>query len=294
MPINEAEFKSKLQRQIRTFQDRPLGELMAQSVAKRREWLSRHVRQTARLWTPRDAYEMFLLDYLGLDSHSVPIVSETDDEIVWDSLNECPTLEACGHLGLDTRTVCRRVYEKSTQAFLSGLDPQLRFWRSYEHIRPHASSCREAIYKIHFETMMRYALEQAETGRADVNEVYGAVMVFCKEIIATGHARRKRTKDSTEHVEAHIIRKAQRVLEDSDLCGCILFVTSEPCAACVKLATETNLTTIVFGAFEKDVCDIELGRNPQGCGSVDQETMNWIEIIGGVARNECIAAHQRS
>jgi tRNA(Arg) A34 adenosine deaminase TadA len=294
MSINKADIDSKLHRQIRSFREKSLGELLTHSVLKRREWISRRIRKTARSWTPREAYELFLLDYLGLDSGSVPIVSETDDEIVWDSLNECPTLEACQHLGLDTRTVCRQIYEKSTQAFLSDLDPQLRFWRSYEHIRPYASSCREAIYKIQFETMMRFALEQAESARAEGQVGNGAVMVFYKEIIATGHDRSKRTKDSNEHVETHVIRKAQRVLGDSDLCGCILFVTIEPCAACVKLATEANLTTIVFGAFEKDICDMGVGRNLQCRQPVEEDTVNWIEIIGGIGRNECIAGHQRS
>jgi tRNA(adenine34) deaminase len=121
----------------------------------------------------------------------------------------------------------------------------------------------------------------------------GAVMVFYKEIIATGHDRGKRTKDSKEHVETHVILKAQRVLGDSDLCGCILFVTSEPCAACVKLATEANLTTIVFGAFERDICNIGVSQNLLGRESVHEETMNWIEIIGGIALKECIAVHQK-
>ena len=41
-------------------------------------------------------------------------------------------------LGLDTRSVCRGAYEKSTQAFISHMDPELRFLRSYSEIRPYS------------------------------------------------------------------------------------------------------------------------------------------------------------
>ena len=73
------------------------------------------------------------------------------------SKNPCPTLEACRRLDLDTRKVCRKSYEKPTQAFLSALDPELRFYRSYETIRPHADVCEERIVRIDLAALMAMA-----------------------------------------------------------------------------------------------------------------------------------------
>ena len=81
---------------------------------------------------------------MGLPLLDLGVTTESETAITWLSRNPCRTLEACTTLGLDTRVVCRAVYEKSTQAFLSGLDPQLRFLRDYEEICPHAPQCRDA------------------------------------------------------------------------------------------------------------------------------------------------------
>ena len=100
---------------------------------------------------------------------------------------KCPTLEACGALGLDTRQVCRAVYEKSTQAFLSQIDPQLRFLRSYEEIRPHSNHCKEMIVRIDFEEMMTIAIEEAKSSIQEGNKGYGALVALGNQIIGKSH-----------------------------------------------------------------------------------------------------------
>ncbi|MFQ6075188.1 MAG: hypothetical protein ACE5Z5_03480 [Candidatus Bathyarchaeia archaeon] len=92
------------------------------------------------------AYDAFLIKYLGLNREEVPIVERSETRIVYRSYNYCPTLEACKRLGLDTREVCRRAYEKPVEAFLKAIDPRLRFGRNYERIRPYAEFCEEVIW----------------------------------------------------------------------------------------------------------------------------------------------------
>ena len=58
-------------------------------------------------------------------------------------MNPCPTLEACRAEGLDTRKICRAVYEKSTQVMVSRLNPRLRFLRDYTQLRPQSDACLE-------------------------------------------------------------------------------------------------------------------------------------------------------
>jgi tRNA(adenine34) deaminase len=208
-------------------------------------------------------------------------VSENDDEIVWESMNECPTLDACNRLGLDTKAVCREVYEKSTQAFLSELDPQLRFWRSYDHIRPHAPSCREAIYRIDFESMMRLAIEEAEIARSAGNEACGAVLVLGQDVIATGH------HEPSAHAAIQAIRMGNGALGDSNLCGGVLFTTCEPCSICTAEAVRANLTTMVYGSSRRDSTNTgESRRSSSGRALVERASI-WLEIIGGVLEEEC-------
>lgn len=59
--------------------------------------------------------------------------------------NYCPVLEACKAVGLDTREICRKIYHRPNQVFLSKINPKLRFKRNYRKIRPHADYCEEII-----------------------------------------------------------------------------------------------------------------------------------------------------
>lgn len=92
---------------------------------------------------PRQAFEMVLFEYMGIDPKDIQVVYEDERKITWRSFNFCPILEACQRLGLDTRIICKEGNEESVQDFISCLSPKLRFSRSYEKIRPHAEYCEE-------------------------------------------------------------------------------------------------------------------------------------------------------
>ena len=105
----------------------------------------------------RQAYTLFLLDYLGLDAAEVPVVYEDHRDtmhrdaahrrIVWRSVNFCSMLEGCRRLGLDTRVVCRAATERSVETLIRRLDERLRFGRNYATgIRPYAAYCEEEIW----------------------------------------------------------------------------------------------------------------------------------------------------
>lgn len=140
-----------MEAQLTRLQESTYRSVESEVSRKRRLWVRQRCGVAgAGEVSPREAYELFLLRYLGLSEKQVPVVLENEREIVWHSYNACPTLEACTRLSLDTRTVCRRIYERPTQAFLSQLDPQLRFWRSYDEIRPHYPYCKEGIVRMDF------------------------------------------------------------------------------------------------------------------------------------------------
>jgi len=126
-----ADFAEEVRRQSEKLLTTRYHLLERDVVQKRVDWVNKRYPPSARAgtFTPRRLYEIFLLEYLGLAKADVPILSETEDHIIWDSRNRCPTLEACKRLGLDSRKICRLIYEKPVQALLSQFDPQLRFYQ---------------------------------------------------------------------------------------------------------------------------------------------------------------------
>ncbi len=116
-------------------------------TTKRLAWLDKHLAPFERSGDPLlDGYHLFYEVYLGL---SVPadgaIVERSQGRMVTRWWNRCPTLEACQALGLDTRVICRLAYHGPVQAFLSRIDPRLRFDRNYAALRPHAPYCEEIL-----------------------------------------------------------------------------------------------------------------------------------------------------
>ncbi len=91
------------------------------------------------------AYRIFYIEYLGLDPKEVPIVERSERKLVIHSYNFCPVHHACADLGLDTRDVCKAIYERPVNDLLQQIHPGLRFRRSYHAIRPHAPYCEESI-----------------------------------------------------------------------------------------------------------------------------------------------------
>jgi len=153
-------FEVKVRHQVERLKSQDYPAIEAEVTQKRLAWLAqnRPTQKGQAPVSPRQAYQLLFFDYMGLSAADLPVVEETDTQIAWLSQNPCPTLQACLRLGLDTRTVCRAAYEKSTQTFLSYLDPQLRFVRNYEEIRPYAQHCRESILRVDFNAAIVYGV----------------------------------------------------------------------------------------------------------------------------------------
>ncbi len=122
--------------------------LLEQCVIERRlNWWNRQQRGWTSSGDPcRDAFDLFYQTYLGA---SIPedgeIVSADEHRWVMRWWNECPTLTASQHFGLDTREVCRKVYERPVQELFERIHPGLKFHRNYEAIRPYVPYCEEII-----------------------------------------------------------------------------------------------------------------------------------------------------
>ena len=90
------------------------------------------------------AYQV-LLRKLGIKEDEAPIIRRNDKEIVFRSINSCPTLEACRILGLEPIKICKLYNEGATDALVKLVDPRLEFSRNYARMRPEYKYCEEII-----------------------------------------------------------------------------------------------------------------------------------------------------
>jgi tRNA(Arg) A34 adenosine deaminase TadA len=289
-----SEYNRQLDRQIRRLETQSLPDIERETALKRKRWLedNRSLIPPANLANPREAFELLFFTYMDLAPGDLMIVSEDEVHITWLSLNPCPTLDACKALGLDTRKVCRQAYEKSTQAFLSMIDPQLRFIRSYEKIRPYAEACLETIRRVDFEGMMRIAINEAQTSRREGNKGYGAVIAKGNQALARAHDLASVMKDPSLHAEVNAIRAAVRKTGDADLCGSVLFSTCEPCPMCSSLAVWANLSAICFGASIEETARIGKSRIHISAIEVVKQSPVMMEIIPGILADECLELYR--
>jgi tRNA(adenine34) deaminase len=295
MPTERTAFDKQVLAQVDRFRTRDLQAIEAEVIAKRIAWFEKSPFQeksaTQRKPTPRVAFETLFFDYMGLRPEDLPILSEREEEIVWSSQNPCPTLAACKQLGLDTRVVCRAAYEKSTQAFVSRIDPELRFLRDYEEIRPQSHHCRERIVRVPFEAMMQLALEEARQSRREANKGYGAIAVLGTRVLASAHDTASTLKDPSLHAELNVIREAARVLNDENLSGVILFSTCEPCSMCSSLAVWANVSAIVFGASIERTAARGKRRILVPAREIVARSPVTIEVFEGVLEQECMSLY---
>jgi tRNA(Arg) A34 adenosine deaminase TadA len=116
-------------------------------VEKRIKWFEENKNDIIKKLRGSDvekAYQLILMK-IGIKRSEAPIVKKTEKEIVFRSKNFCPALEACKILELDTRKICKLVFEKPTEELIKKLNPKLKFTRNYEHIRPYTTFCEEII-----------------------------------------------------------------------------------------------------------------------------------------------------
>lgn len=291
MTVVETEaFEAKVARRLRELGEGPRWRLERRVADKREAWFDTPAGQACvrGAVTPRQAFETLFFDYMGLSPDDLPVVHESQDAIEWQSKNPCPTLEACLRAGLDTRKVCRDVYERPTQRFLSMLDPQLRFLRDYTVIRPHAPYCRERIVRVSFEKMLRLAIEEAKISFAEGNKGYGAVLAMGNEVIVAGHDTAGTDKDPSRHAEVNVLTRGVKLLGDTNLCGAVLYSTCEPCPMCASLAVWSNVTSIVYGASIAETVALGRTRIQVDNRTIVAQAPATIEVVGGVLNEACL------
>ncbi|HBE80661.1 MAG TPA: nucleoside deaminase [Firmicutes bacterium] len=131
---------------LRGVDDRGLDALNEDSICRRTKWFqaNRHRFHFITDDLLGSGYQL-LLERFHITAAEAPVIKKTDQEIVFHSMNFCPTLEACRILALDTRYICKRLNETSTDCLLKQIDPRLNFSRNYDKLRPYSEYCEEMV-----------------------------------------------------------------------------------------------------------------------------------------------------
>ena len=101
------------------------------------------------------------------------------------------------------------------------------------------------------EHFMKQALNEARRAAADDEVPVGAVIVYKNRIIARAHNLTERLNDVTAHAEMQAITAAAETMGGKYLRECTLFVTLEPCLMCAGALRWSQISRVVFGAYDQ-------------------------------------------
>ncbi len=100
------------------------------------------------------------------------------------------------------------------------------------------------------EFFMREALKEAQKAM-ELDEVpIGAIIVHGGRIIGRGHNLTEQLNDVTAHAEMQAFTAAANYTGGKYLRDCTLYVTIEPCVMCAGASYWTQISKIVFAAYD--------------------------------------------
>jgi len=135
---------------------------------------------------------------------------------------------------------------------------------------------------------MRQAIAKVKSGIAAGQFPYGAAIVRGKKIVVCEHNVVAATTDPTAHAEVHAIRVACEKLGTTDLSGCDIYCTCEPCAMCMGACYWAKLKTIYFGALIEDKYQFGLKDFGIGASSLSKQSKESPKVVEGYLRSECV------
>ncbi|HLW39244.1 MAG TPA: nucleoside deaminase [Brumimicrobium sp.] len=127
------------------------------------------------------------------------------------------------------------------------------------------------------EYFMRKAIEEAKKAYVLEEVPVGAIIVANDTIIAKGHNLTEQLNDVTAHAEMQSITAAAENLGGKYLKKCTLYVTLEPCVMCAGALNWTQISRVVFGAWDEK----------RGALRHEQLFHPTTEIVGGILEEEC-------
>ena len=129
---------------------------------------------------------------------------------------------------------------------------------------------------------MKEALILAEEGLNNGEIPVGCVIVKNNKIIARGRNFTEELKSPTRHAEIVAIENASNKLNCSNLSGCELYVTLEPCPMCAGAIINAKIDKVVFGAY-----DLNYGACDSAIRLFSTKNIHAPECYGGIMEEQC-------
>ena len=127
------------------------------------------------------------------------------------------------------------------------------------------------------EYFMKKALLEAEMAFEKGEIPVGALIVVDNKIIARSYNLTEMLHDVTAHAEMQAITSASNYLGGKYLKDCTLYVTLEPCQMCAGALYWSQISKIVFGAFDDN----------RGFQKMGTQLHPKTQVISGVLEHEC-------
>jgi len=132
---------------------------------------------------------------------------------------------------------------------------------------------------------MNEALKEAHKALLKDEVPIGAVVVINNKIIGRAHNLTETLNDTTAHAEMQAITSATNFVGGKYLKNATIYVTLEPCIMCSGAIFWSQISKIVFGAYDLKRGFIKyqnvLAQNDLSL------THKKISLFGGVLQNEC-------
>lgn len=129
---------------------------------------------------------------------------------------------------------------------------------------------------------MKLALDEAIKGREKGEIPVGVVIVKNGKVISSAHNLKETLKMPTAHAEILAIEEACKKIDNWRLTGAEMYVTLEPCAMCASAISQSRISRVYIGTFNKDM---------GACGSIlnllDYNMLNSFVDVKWCYNNEC-------
>jgi tRNA(Arg) A34 adenosine deaminase TadA len=135
------------------------------------------------------------------------------------------------------------------------------------------------------QAVIRRCAEALESGEAP----FAAAIIRDDQLISLESNLCRATGDPTAHAEVLAIRAAAEKLGTSDLSGCTLFTTCEPCPMCFSAAHFAHVDRIVYGATIGDAALAGFDQLPIFATQMKLMGRSPVDITSEYCREQCVA-----
>jgi tRNA(adenine34) deaminase len=138
---------------------------------------------------------------------------------------------------------------------------------------------------------MQLAIEQARLGLSTPGGAHvGCVITRNGELVASGFNEVEGSFDPSAHSEIVTMRRLCKQWQVTNLAGCTLYCTLQPCGMCTVACIWAGISRIVYGATRNDVNSIYFAESHANTADYLRDAFRSdIELTSGVLAEECSA-----